>query len=72
MVIQWWCLLWFVQPVYNILPLHCFSHDAAKERIEEVLDEATKSLLRLDDGGFKLNLVKVEMFSTSPFYFEIG
>ena len=50
----------------------CFSHEAAKKRIEEVLDEATDSLLLLDDGGFKLNLVKVEKFSSSPFYFEIG
>ena len=50
----------------------CFSYEAAKKQIEEVLDEATDSLLLLDDGGFKLNLVKVEKFSSSPFYFEIG
>merc|ERR1719273_1550688 len=61
-----------VEAYYDNVHSNFESHEAAKKQIEEVLDQATDSLLLLDDGGFKLNLVKVEKFSSSPFYFEIG
>jgi len=61
-----------VKAYYDDVLSNFESYEAAKELIEEVLAEATETLLLLDEGGFKLNLATVETFSTSPFYFEIG